>query len=236
MDDNRAKKMYDYHVWANQKLFQHLKQLPERLYKEQINSVFSSISDVMVHLYATDVTWLETMKGSSYQDTVSTVNRRKQEASEISIDELEGLYPFIGSDYRVCTIVLLFIAVPQDDPIKLGLCDLVRCRINVRKESSTYGIYKSIGMTSNKIRWSITSGIFILSAVGALFGVVVGVKLLPLVLQNILSQYGLIELPLIINWGMALGISCLSIIAACLSCWLSTSVISKTSPRILIVE
>ncbi|MED3574309.1 ABC transporter permease [Cytobacillus praedii] len=109
-------------------------------------------------------------------------------------------------------------------------------RINVRKESSTYGIYKSIGMTSNKIRWSITSGIFILSAVGALFGVVVGVKLLPLVLQNILSQYGLIELPLIINWGMALGISCLSIIAACLSCWLSTSVISKTSPRILIVE
>lgn len=109
-------------------------------------------------------------------------------------------------------------------------------RINVRKESSTYGIYKSIGMTSNKIRRSITSGIFILSAVGALFGVVVGVKLLPLVLQNILSQYGLIELPLVINWGMALGISCLSIIAACLSCWLSTSVISKTSPRILIVE
>ncbi|TCJ03795.1 DinB family protein [Cytobacillus praedii] len=99
MDDNRAKKMYDYHVWANQKLFQHLKQLPERLYKEQINSVFSSISDVMVHLYATDVTWLETMKGSSYQDTVSTVNRRKQEASEISIDELEGLYRSLSEEY-----------------------------------------------------------------------------------------------------------------------------------------
>ncbi|WP_102272504.1 DinB family protein [Cytobacillus massiliigabonensis] len=99
MDDNRAKKMYDYHVWANQKVFQHLKQLPERIYKEQIKSVFSSISDVMIHLYATDVTWLETMKGNSYQNTVTEVNRRKQEASEVSIDELEGLYQALSEEY-----------------------------------------------------------------------------------------------------------------------------------------
>jgi len=110
------------------------------------------------------------------------------------------------------------------------------CRINVRKESSTYGIYKSIGMTSNKIRWSITLGIVILSAFGVLFGVFVGVKLLPLVLENILSQYGLIKLPLVVNWGMSTVVACLSIVAAGLGCWLSTRVISKTSPRILIVE
>lgn len=108
--------------------------------------------------------------------------------------------------------------------------------INVRKESITYGIYKSIGMTSNKIRWSITSGILILSALGALLGVFAGVKLLPLILKNVLSEYGLIELPLVINWGMSIGISCLSVLAACLGCWISSRMISKTSPRILIVE
>ncbi|MBK3493967.1 FtsX-like permease family protein [Viridibacillus sp. YIM B01967] len=110
------------------------------------------------------------------------------------------------------------------------------CRITVRKESSTYGIYKSIGMTSNKIRWSITLEILILSALGALFGVFVGVKILPLVLENILSQYGLIKLPLVVSWGISIGVACFSIIAACLGCWISTRVISKTSPRILIVE
>lgn len=109
-------------------------------------------------------------------------------------------------------------------------------RINVRKESSTYGIYKSIGMTSTKIRWSITLGVAILSALGALLGMLLGVKLLPLVLENILSQYGLIKLPLVVNWGMSIGVTCFSIIAACIGCWLSTRVISKTSPRILIIE
>ncbi|WP_313799609.1 DinB family protein [Cytobacillus sp.] len=99
MKDDRAKKMYDYHVWANQKVFEHLKQLPEEVYKEQINSVFSSISDVMVHLYATDITWLETMKESSYEDTVTAVNRRKQEASEGSIEELERLYHSLSEEY-----------------------------------------------------------------------------------------------------------------------------------------
>ena len=109
-------------------------------------------------------------------------------------------------------------------------------RINIRKESSTYGIYKSVGMTSNKIRWSITSGIFILSTLGGLFGVLLGIKLIPLALKNILIDYGLIELPLVVNWGMSIGVACLSIIAASLGCWLSTRVISKTSPRILIIE
>lgn len=99
MEDNRAKKMYDYHVWANQKVFQHLKQLPEKIYKEQIKSVFSSISDVMVHLYATDVTWLETMKESRYQDTVNEVNRRKLEAAEASMEELEALYQSLSEEY-----------------------------------------------------------------------------------------------------------------------------------------
>lgn len=56
MENNRAKKMYDYHVGANQKVIQHLKQLPDRIYNETINSVFSSISDVLIHLYATDIT------------------------------------------------------------------------------------------------------------------------------------------------------------------------------------
>lgn len=109
-------------------------------------------------------------------------------------------------------------------------------RINVRKESSIYGIYKSIGMTSANIRWSITSGICILSTLGSIIGIFVGLKLIPLSLKSILLEYGLIELPLIVNWPMSIAIACLSIVASCIGCWIATKVIAKTSPRILIVE
>ncbi|WP_155590455.1 FtsX-like permease family protein [Lysinibacillus cavernae] len=109
-------------------------------------------------------------------------------------------------------------------------------RINVRKESTTYGIYKSIGMTSANIRWSITSGMFILSIVGAFLGIFIGIKLIPLALQSIILEYGLLELPLVINWPISIGISFVSVLAACLGCWISTRVIARTSPRLLIVE
>lgn len=109
-------------------------------------------------------------------------------------------------------------------------------RINVRKESSTYGIYKSIGMTSTNIRWSITIGILILSIMGALAGIFIGIKLIPLALQSIILDYGLLELPLVINWPTSIGISFVSVIAAIFGGWILTKIIAKTSPRILIVE
>ncbi|MFJ8099471.1 ABC transporter permease [Lysinibacillus sp. NPDC096212] len=109
-------------------------------------------------------------------------------------------------------------------------------RINVRKESGTYGIFKSIGMTSNTIRWSITSGILFLSSLGTIFGIFIGIKVIPVALQSILLEYGLLELPLAINWPVSIGLSLLSILAACFGCWLSTKIIAKTSPRILLVD
>ncbi|MGE7091978.1 FtsX-like permease family protein [Lysinibacillus sp. NPDC048646] len=91
-------------------------------------------------------------------------------------------------------------------------------------------------MTSNNIRWSITFSVFILSVLGALLGIFFGIKLIPLALKNIILEYGLTELPLVINWPLSIAIAFLSIVAACICCWLSTKVIARTSPRILLVE
>ncbi|MFJ7913748.1 MULTISPECIES: FtsX-like permease family protein [unclassified Lysinibacillus] len=109
-------------------------------------------------------------------------------------------------------------------------------RINVRKECGTYGIFKSIGMTSNTIRWSISSGILFLSALGTIFGIFIGVKVIPVALQSIIVEYGILELPLVINWPITIGLSLLSVVAACLGCWISTKIISKTSPRIFLIN
>ncbi|MFJ7983369.1 hypothetical protein ACIQ1D_24355 [Lysinibacillus xylanilyticus] len=52
----------------------------------------------------------------------------------------------------------------------------------------------------------------------------------------IILEYGLLELPLVINWPISIELSLLSILAACLGCWVSTKIIAKTSPRILLVD
>ncbi|MCW3794404.1 ABC transporter permease [Paenibacillus sp. LS1] len=110
------------------------------------------------------------------------------------------------------------------------------CRINIRKESRTYGIYKSLGMTSRQIRLSLTMGMVVLSAMGAILGIFVGVYVLPLLLEMVLSNYGIVELPLIMNWGGMILFACLSIIAAGLGSWFSSRIIRETSPRMLVIE
>ncbi|MEB2301703.1 FtsX-like permease family protein [Lysinibacillus xylanilyticus] len=131
--------------------------------------------------------------------------------------------------FPLSVIVILFIAVTFIIIFSVS-------RINVRKESGTYGIFKSIGMTSNTIRWSVTSGILFLSALGTIFGIFIGVKVIPVALQSIIVDYGLLELPLVINWPITIGLSLLSVVVACLGCWVSTKIIAKTSPRILLVD
>ncbi|WP_233698688.1 ABC transporter permease [Paenibacillus profundus] len=110
------------------------------------------------------------------------------------------------------------------------------CRINIRKESKTYGIYKSIGMTANRIRISVALGIAALSVIGAIIGICAGIYILPILLEQILATYGLVKLPLVMNWGGILPIAFISIVSAMFGSWLSTRVIAKTAPRILVIE
>lgn len=124
---------------------------------------------------------------------------------------------------------LLFIAVTC-------IIIYITCRITIRKESRTYGIYKSLGLTSNRIRISVTQGIAAVSVIGAILGIGVGVYALPILLERILSYYGIVELPLILHWGGIIGVACASIVSAVAGSWLSSRVIAKTSPRILVVE
>ncbi|SFL37203.1 Uncharacterized damage-inducible protein DinB (forms a four-helix bundle) [Gracilibacillus orientalis] len=99
MTNNQMIKMYDYHVWANNQVFQHLKQLPDGFFNGTVKSVFSSISEVLIHLYAADIIWLETMKESSFDDTIKKVEHRKSKAAGTSIDNLEALYEELSTEY-----------------------------------------------------------------------------------------------------------------------------------------
>ncbi|OPG95100.1 ABC transporter permease [Chryseobacterium mucoviscidosis] len=131
--------------------------------------------------------------------------------------------------YPMALIGLLFILVTF-------IIIFSTCRISIRKESKTYGIYKSIGMTSRRIRLSVALGVAALSSIGAILGIVVGVYMLPILLEKVLSGYGIVQIPLILNWGGILLFACMSILAAALGSWVSSRVIRDASPRILVVE
>lgn len=109
-------------------------------------------------------------------------------------------------------------------------------RINIRKESKTYGIYKTLGLTSGKIRFSIMLGVLVLSIIGAVIGALAGAYILPMVLGGVLSDYGIAKLPLILNWWGNIAFILVTALAAGLGSWASSRIVARTSPQILVVE
>lgn len=110
------------------------------------------------------------------------------------------------------------------------------CRIQITKDSRICGIYKSVGMSSGRIRMSLAGGILAVSGLGALAGVPIGWLLLPRLLNVVLADYGMVEVPLIVNAGGIAMMVPISILAAGLGSWLASSRVQKTSPRILTAE
>ncbi|WP_040951512.1 ABC transporter permease [Gorillibacterium massiliense] len=109
-------------------------------------------------------------------------------------------------------------------------------RIHTRNESKTYGIYKSIGMSSSRIRLSLTIGTAVLSMIGAIAGIFVGIYALPIVLEQVLSTYGIVQLPLVLNGGVSAGMASFSIVSASFGAWASSKAIKRTNARVLVVD
>lgn len=105
------------------------------------------------------------------------------------------------------------------------------CNINNKKDSRTYGIYKSIGMTSTQIRMGVTVGIVVLAGIGAVLGVPIGMYGMPLILGSVLADYGLIRLPLVIHVGGIVVTVLLCVFTGILASWLASRLIRSTSAR-----
>ncbi|KKI90077.1 hypothetical protein WQ54_23465 [Bacillus sp. SA1-12] len=92
--------LYDYHVWANQKIFEHLKELPSSIFDQEIQSVFPSISKVMVHVYLTDITWLGVMSNKSYHEIAEQTNQLRETVNGKSLEEMETLYSDLSTEMK----------------------------------------------------------------------------------------------------------------------------------------
>lgn len=55
---NYPVKMYEYHVWANQAIFNRLLELPGELHNQKITSIFPTVSEALIHIYTADLGWI----------------------------------------------------------------------------------------------------------------------------------------------------------------------------------
>lgn len=95
-----ALQLYDYHLWANQRVFENLKELPQNIYHKEIQSVFSSISEVLVHIYITDTTWLGVMLGDSYDEIVMASDQLRETTKGKSIEEMETMFVHLSGQFK----------------------------------------------------------------------------------------------------------------------------------------
>jgi len=115
---------------------------------------------------------------------------------------------------------------------------IIYCNIysNTKRELKNYGIYKSLGMRSSTLRFSISSSILALELIGAVLGSIVGIIFLPKLLNIVLANYGILKVPLVVDF---FGIACVVIAGVILSnfgSWFASKVLKKTSPRILTTD
>ncbi|MCY7786014.1 DinB family protein [Bacillus inaquosorum] len=70
-----AKQFYDYHSWANKRIFNHIEKLPEETAYQEVKSVFPSVSDVLLHMCRADYIWLNILAGVAYQEIIDSLGK-----------------------------------------------------------------------------------------------------------------------------------------------------------------
>jgi len=57
--------LYDYHIWANERVIRHLQTLPEEVFTKEVKLGFQSIAHVLGHLVSADAIWFARIKEES---------------------------------------------------------------------------------------------------------------------------------------------------------------------------
>lgn len=93
-------KLYDYHVWANPKIFDRLKELSKGIYEKEIQSVFPSISKVMAHIYVSDNIWLDFISGEKFDEVYASADQLREQMETKRIEEVETMFFDLSDRYK----------------------------------------------------------------------------------------------------------------------------------------
>ncbi|NEW07248.1 damage-inducible protein DinB [Paenibacillus sp. SYP-B3998] len=93
-------KNYEYHVWANTRVFQHLSKLPQGVLLQEISNVFPTIYEGLVHIFRVDTVWLAAMNNFTYEQTKTLLGEINEKTTGKNLEQLEAEYLNLAEQYR----------------------------------------------------------------------------------------------------------------------------------------
>ncbi|WP_274653428.1 DinB family protein [Paenibacillus humicola] len=93
-------KLYNYHVWANKLVFDHVKKLPEGTAETEVQNAFPNVLAVLAHIYAVDEMWLSVIRGATFDEARAVVMRANEEAAEMKLGGQERKFDETADKYR----------------------------------------------------------------------------------------------------------------------------------------
>jgi Uncharacterized protein conserved in bacteria len=97
---HHAHQLYDYHVWANDRLFAHLQQLPEDVFNAELTSVFPTVSVTLGHMYVCEMLFLSVLSGLSDEAIYSEMMKWRAHVQDRSLDEMQQLFADAAERFR----------------------------------------------------------------------------------------------------------------------------------------
>lgn len=94
-------KMYGYHNWANEKLLNHLVELPEEIYREEIKSVFPSIAETVSHIHIFDHVWFGAMQEKNTAEIGQIIESVSNNMKKASIKEVQQMFTTLSEQFHV---------------------------------------------------------------------------------------------------------------------------------------
>ena len=128
--------LYDYNEWANVQIFDRLKELPKHVYRKEIQSVFSSISHVLAHVYLSDLGWIEVFSGKNMDHALRLQEELKEQTESKGLEEMKAMFLKLSERYRLCFSQLegsdkpLEIQNPNGDLMKTSVFEQVPHVVN----------------------------------------------------------------------------------------------------------
>jgi len=81
MMNEQLVQLYEYNIWANERVMNHLKSLPDGTFTKEVDLGFKSIAEVISHMISADEVWFARIKGESPPSLARTPFTNIEEAS-----------------------------------------------------------------------------------------------------------------------------------------------------------
>lgn len=92
--------LYEYHVWANDRLLAHLKQLPEEVFHAEVTSVFPSVSQTFGHIYLYEQLYKSVLAEVPNEDIYPKIPGWTKEVQGISLDQMRKRFDDVAEQFR----------------------------------------------------------------------------------------------------------------------------------------